>query len=343
MFLQQQRLNPGAGTVRELRPCSNLVCEPSSGSSPVPGSSVSRQQDGFKIEAASSSGVRGENLIGGPSTLVKDAEREQITPDKETPGRTESFHAMAQISEDPLRRKYSVADMEVHGLRQDKNSSGQAELTINAQGDKSGRSSRKRSHDAGASESQFALKNSEAISLAEPQNQLSGENVSRAAPRSQTWLQRWMPSSKPLASDFRAPQPCGSIPPGQLSSHAENRRLVQDSIGQGGRSDEAGPDAQEQHKTPNIEKADLWARSNLDNYHRGSNPLFPGFYPVPSAAAMALVGAASRRPVPLPPRRVGTRIAVWPAIAGIQLRRTESGASGVLPPQIEVKVVVEEG
>ena len=346
MCWQQQRLNREAGTVKEIIPSSNSVGEASSGSSPVPGGgAVPRQQDGFKIEAVSSSRVRGENIIGGPSAPVKDVDMEQVIPDKEIPGVTASFNAMAQSSEGLLsRRKHPMPGMEGHGLRQE-NLSGQAEnakLSMNAQEDKLGRSSRKRSHDERAKDSQFALQNSETFALADPQDQSSAENESRATSHSQSWLQRWMPSSKPTATAFKAPQSSGSMLPGQLASHAKNRRLVQGSIVSGER-DEAGSEAQGQHATSEIERAGPWAGSNSDNHHRSTNPLFPGFYPVPSAAAMALVGAASRRGVQPPPQRVGTRIAVWPAIAGIQLRRTESGSSGGLPPQSEVEVVVEEG
>jgi len=153
-----------------------------------------------------------------------------------------------------------------------------------------------------------------------------------------------MPSSKPTATVFKAPQSSGSILPGQSSSHAKNRRLVQDSVVDGEQVDEAGSGVQEQHTSSAMQTANPWAGSNLDNLHSNANPLFPGFYQVPSAAAMALVGAASRRAVPLPPQRVGTRIAVWPAIAGIQLRRSaESESAEFLTPEVEVEVVVEEG
>ena len=345
MFIcwQQQRLIPEAGPVRELRPCINMVSEVSSGSSPIPCGAVSHQLDGSKIEAASRSGFRGGNMI---SASVKSTEMDQVIPDKDTPGGAANFNALGQSSEVLLsRQKHSMPGMDGHGLRQE-SISGQAEnvkLSVNAQEDKSGRSSRKRSHDARASESQFALQNPETISLVEPLNQSFAGNERRTAPHSQSWLQRWMPSPKPSTTVFKAPQPCGSVPPGQLSSHAKNRKLVQDSITPGEQLVGADLDGQEQQRTSQIQKTGLWAGSSSGNHHRRSNPLFPGFYPVPSAAAMALVGAASRRAVPLPPQRVGTRIAVWPAITGTQLRRTESGSSGSLPPQAEVEVVVEEG
>ncbi|KAG0583450.1 hypothetical protein KC19_3G136800 [Ceratodon purpureus] len=341
--LQQQRLIPEAGPVRELRPCINMVSEVSSGSSPIPCGAVSHQLDGSKIEAASRSGFRGGNMI---SASVKSTEMDQVIPDKDTPGGAANFNALGQSSEVLLsRQKHSMPGMDGHGLRQE-SISGQAEnvkLSVNAQEDNSGRSSRKRSHDARASESQFALQNPETISLVEPLNQSFAGNERRTAPHSQSWLQRWMPSPKPSTTVFKAPQPCGSVPPGQLSSHAKNRKLVQDSITPGEQLVGADLDGQEQQRTSQIQKTGLWAGSSSGNHHRRSNPLFPGFYPVPSAAAMALVGAASRRAVPLPPQRVGTRIAVWPAITGTQLRRTESGSSGSLPPQAEVEVVVEEG
>lgn len=341
MCWQRQRLNAEAEPVRELKPFSNLVCEPSSGSSPVPGGAVSCQQDGLKLGRASSSGVKGKVTLEGPSGLRKESERDQLATDRETRGVTASFNFMAQSSEGLLSRK-PMPGMEGPGFTQGNNFCGEPEnvkLSINAQEDKPGRYSRKRSHDARTSDSQFAAQNSEPIPSVVPQNQPSVEDNTRTTPRSQSWLQRWMPSSKPAATVFKAPQSCGSILPGQ-SSHAKNRRLVQESV-----VDEAGSDVQEQRRTSAMQTADPWAGFNSNNPHiNNSNPLFPGFYSVPSAAAMALVGAASRRAVPLPPQRVGTRIAVWPAIAGIQLRRTESESPEVLTPEVEDEVVVvEEG
>lgn len=79
-----------------------------------------------------------------------------------------------------------------------------------------------------------------------------------------------------------------------------------------------------------------------DQYHQNTIPLFTGEYPVPSAAAMAIVGAANRRSGPLPPQRVGTRIAVWPATAGMLMHRAaESESPELLTAQVDAEVVVE--
>lgn len=349
MIWQRQRLN--AEPLRELKPFSNLVCEPSSGSSPVPGGTVmSCQQDGFKVATASSSGVKGKMTLEGPSAVMKDAERDPlIAADKETlrGGTTAStFNVMAQSSEAGLlsiRKPMPGMEDRPGFIRRNNSFCGDAEnpvkLSINSQEDKiPERLSRKRRHDA-RTNSQFA-----AVQNSEPQIPLAMQSIvgddSRATSRSQSWLQRWMPSSKPTgATGFKAPQSGGSTP-----STAKNRRLVQDSnIVDGEQVEKAGS---EQHTAMETGEDPSRARPHPDNHrHHNANPLFPGIYPGPSAAAMAIVGAASRRVVPLPPQRVGTRIAVWPAIAGFPLRRatTESESPEVLTPQVDVEVVIEEG
>lgn len=342
MCLQQQRLNSEAEIARELRPFSNLVCEPSSGSSPIPAAAVACQQDGLKVPVD-----EGKITLKSPSARVKDAPRDQLVTVQEPRGGTASFNVMADNSDGLLSRRSPIQGTEVPGFIQGKNVSvepANVKPSVNAQEDKPDRSSRKRSHDARTSDSPFAAQNSVPQNQPTPssvlQNQPFLEDDSRATPRSQSWLNRWMPSLKPTGTVFKGPQASGPVPPGPSSSHAKNRRLVQDNLLHVEQVGEVGP---EERRTQVTQTADPWPSHNSDYRRRTSNPLFPGSYPFPSAAAMALVGAASRRLAPLPPQRVRTRIAVWPAIAGMQLRRTESETPEVLTPQVEVEVVAEEG
>uniref|UniRef100_A0A7I4C4Z9 Uncharacterized protein n=1 Tax=Physcomitrium patens TaxID=3218 RepID=A0A7I4C4Z9_PHYPA len=368
----QQQVNTEAEGMRELRSCSNLVCEASSGSSPVPcenhcvrlpsqstdkhlastgpimpGPSAkysSKENYHQRKGNLEGSGVQGGYTLKNPSALVTDVEKEQSPVDKQTRGGATKIGATAQ-SPDNFRKREFAANREYHAFNEGKNISGQSGSAkfLDAQGDRSERSSRKRTHEARTGASQSAFKDSETPSVVVPQNEFGVEEL-KTTPRAQSWLQRWMPSSKPVIPVFEASQGFSSqMPTKQSSSHAKNPRLVHDNTIHGQRLDEAGSAVLEEHRPSAMERSGQLARSNFENYHRRSSPLCPGFYPLPSAAAMALVGAASRRAAPLPPQRsVQTRISVWPAIAGIQLRRTELGSPGVLSPQVEVDMV-EEG
>nr|PNR28894.1 hypothetical protein PHYPA_027586 [Physcomitrium patens] len=338
----QQQLNTETKAMSQLKPWSNLVSEASSGSSPVLGDAVScgiqriclpsqsseklltstdstmlvpppkylskerHQQVKVDLEATSSSRVQGGNVLNEASALVKDVEEENSLFRKQTFGSTARLCDDAQRPDVSPRGK-SFANKEAHGFSEEKNlchQSGHAKCS-DAQGVRQERSSKKRSHEARTGESNFASQNFESLHGAGPQIESGVEEDSRTTPRPQPWLQ---------------------------------------STPHGNRLDATGVDKQEQHMSSAGEGSSQWAGSDFDHYHRRSNPLRQGFYQLPSAAAMALVGAASKRAVPLPPQRsVGTRIAVWPAIAGMQLRRTKSGTREVSAPQVEVEVVVEEG
>jgi nuclear pore complex protein Nup205 len=303
-----------------VRPFSNPVSEPSSGSSPVSGGVRLGQQDEIKVASSpSNSEVKGKKTLEGPSVVMEDAEWDQINAAPYVPDRNtaSTFNVAAQSSEAGLlSRRLPVPDREerlsfLTGSRNFEEKSAQEGIIP-------GRSSRKRTHDARTRDSQYSAAQNSEPAFAVPQNR-DVEGESRATPRPQSWLQRWMP--KPSgATGFKTPQYAGSTP-------SKNRRLSLDSDSVGGEQ-EPSPSRAGSHRD--------------DQYHQNANPPFAGEYPVPSAAAMAIVGAANRRSVPLPPQRVGTRIAVWPATAGMLMRRAaESESPEVLTAQVDVEVVVE--
>jgi hypothetical protein len=128
----------------------------------------------------------------------------------------------------------------------------------------------------------------------------------------------------------------------QAPTHAKNRKLVQDSTVQGESFNHTGPAFRAQWRPQVQEIGDCSLGASYRGDFQDSSLFFPGFSP--SAAALALVGAASRKTVPLPPQRIGTRVAVWPAIAaGGQVEGSESGFQGGILLQPEVRVIVEEG
>lgn len=301
-----------------VRPFSNPVSEPSSGSSPVSGGARSGQRDEIKVASPSNSEVKGKKTLEGPSVVMEDAEWDQINavpyvPDR---GTASTFNVAAQSSEAGLlSRGMPVPDREerlsfLTGSRNFETSAQEGTIP--------GRPTRKRTHDARTRDSHYSAAQNSEPAFAVPQNR-DVEGDSRATPRPQSWLQRWMP--KPAgATGFKTPQFAGSTP-------SKNRRLSLDSDSVGG-GDGPSPSRAGSHRE--------------DQYHQNANPLFTGEYPVPSAAAMAIVGAANRRSVPLPSQTVGTRIAVWPATAGMLMRRAaESESPEVLTAQVDVEVVVE--
>lgn len=301
----------------------------------------SSAQGRFKNCAPSSSRVKGgkETLAEDPD--CKEREREIIASTQE-PVRGDGGHDHMEhrLGAHPGE---GTAEPLGRGLNQGEIRCGACQMWTDVPADRPGRSSRKRSHDAGTRIYGTHAHNPE-NSCVDP-NYLSKRDTSQAPPQTQAWLQRWMSSPRPKALPASTHNAfAGRFSSEQAPTHAKNRKLVQDSTVQGEFFNHRGPAFRAQWRPQDLEVGD----SSLGPRYRGdfqdSSLFCSGFYSLPSAAALALVGAASRKTVPLPPQRIGTRVAVWPTIAGGgQVEGNESGFQGGTLLQPEVRVIVEEG
>lgn len=370
-WLQEQHLKVQGRPSQNLRTYSSF-CEASSASStpgghvphgqrlPLPPSSSGKNHDSviartsmlpgkqqivrssaqgrFKNSAPSSSGVKGIN-----ETLVEDPDcnkrEREIVASAEGPERGDGSRDHMEHRSGALPGE-GTSDLPGRGLNQGREiKCDYCQTWTDVPGDRPGKSSRKRSHDAGTRIYGTHAQNPENSSV-DP-NYLPKRDISQAPPQTQAWLQRWMSSPRPKALPGSTHNVFSSE---QAPTHAKNRKLVQDSTVQGELLNHTGSAFRAQGGPQDLEVGD----SRLGTSYRGdcqeSSLFCPEFYSLPSAAALALVGAASRKAVPLPPQRIGTRVAVWPAIAGEgQVEGNESGFQGIILLQPEVRVIVEEG
>jgi hypothetical protein len=299
----------------------------------------SSAQGRFKNCAPSSSRVKGGKEMPAEDPDCQEREREIIASNQE-PVRGDGGHDHMEHRSGALPGE-GTAEFLSRGLNQGEIRCDNCQMWTDAPGDRPGRSSRKRSHDAGTRIYGTHAQNPES-SCVDP-NYLSKRDTSQARPQTQAWLQRWMSSPRPKALPTSTHNAfAGRFSSEQAPTHAKNRKLVQDSTVQGESFNHTGPAFRAQWRPQVQEIGDCSLGASYRGDFQDSSLFFPGFSP--SAAALALVGAASRKTVPLPPQRIGTRVAVWPAIAaGGQVEGSESGFQGGILLQPEVRVIVEEG
>lgn len=212
-------------------------------------------------------------------------------------------------------------------------------LWADAPGDRlGGPSSKKRSREPTSSTIEGSSRKLDKVSVVPSQESVgvAGRECFQTPPRAQAWLQRWMPPASAAVRSFKLLKPMSERKPSQASpSHdirgyslsAQAPRLPESSNGvYVGSRVHVGTEWQMQG-IPSAARLTEVERGNsrVEDFKRQS---CLGFYTPPSAAALALVGAARRRAMPLSQRkrsRVGQVV--------------EAGPQGNLPPQARFKLL----
>jgi len=162
-------------------------------------------------------------------------------------------------------------------------------------------------------------------------NVSSAEELPKAR-KVQTWLQRWMRPLTPGSNNSKCPQPLSISMVSSGSGLGTANQVVSDAYTSTGTeseevvwcsrrvqitvSDETGLELERQrsHSVMDVNQFARTQRGNVfvgeDEGSRLKKSSFLGYSNHPSAAAMALVGAASRRSMPIPPQRPVKRVAL---------------------------------
>jgi hypothetical protein len=158
----------------------------------------------------------------------------------------------------------------------------------------------------------------------------SADNEYPKVPKGQPWLHRWMhPSTSRSNDSFKLLSASRVLSGGsglgaatnQAASNADASTVTksQEGVAYSRRVQKVASEGERSHAVIGVKNQ--FAKTERGNVSVGEDdgsrlkmPFFPGYHNPPSAAAFALVGAASRRSMmSLPPQRQpGTRVAVWP-------------------------------
>ncbi len=179
-------------------------------------------------------------------------------------------------------------------------------------------------------------------------NVSSAEELPKAR-KVRTWLQRWMRPLTPGSNNSRCPQPLSISMVSSGSGPGTANQVVSDAYTSTGTeseevvwssrrvqitvSDETGLELERQrsHSVMDVNQFARTQRGNVfvgeDEGSRLKKSFFLGYNKHPSAAAMALVGAASRRSMPIPPQRPVKRVALMAGTANSPPGAEPSGSS----------------
>jgi hypothetical protein len=158
----------------------------------------------------------------------------------------------------------------------------------------------------------------------------SADNEYPKVPKGQPWLHRWMHPSISRSNDsLKLPSASRVFSGGSGSGAATNQAASnadastvtksQEGVAYSRRVQKVASEGERSHAVIGVNNQ--FAKTERGNVSVGEDdgsrlkmPFFLGYHNPPSAAAIALVGAASRRSMMplLPQRQPGTRVAVWP-------------------------------